>query len=203
MTNTNKPLILFDIDLTLIDSIRLRHTYNSQLSYELKISIKEFNDTKDKYLNRLEKSTDFLPEDFLKHIADTHNHSYQTLQNIYYNPENFQDALYPDTIPALQKLKKEYIFGIYSEGFFSFQITKLKYSGIYNYFDPDFIYIHRRKAISDIPKTLPGGTIIVDDRIEALESLSQFPNLSLVWLNRKDNSIHPSIPTIQSLNELE
>lgn len=202
MNNTNKPLLLFDIDLTLYDTNLFRQLYPPVMAKAMNISIQTLNKTQKSYTDRLAKSTDFLPEDFLHHIADVHNRSYEKLHDIYYNPENFHESLYPDVFPSLQRLKGHHTLGIFSEGFISFQTTKLKLSGIYNFFDPNFIFITRRKNESDIISQLPVNTTIIDDRIEVLESLSQFPNLTLVWLNRKDHSSSPTTKTIHSLTQL-
>jgi phosphoglycolate phosphatase-like HAD superfamily hydrolase len=168
----------------------------------LGITLEEYRDTQNGYLNTLEKSTDFLPVKYLRHIAHTYSYPFQKLHDIYYNPELFRASLYPDTIPALDKLKHKNTLGIYSEGNHDFQITKLKLSGIFDYFDPNFIFIHRRKIDPVIISSLPENTTIVDDRTDVIDSLSQYANLSLVWLNRKDNSQHPFIQTVNILTSL-
>jgi len=168
----------------------------------LGITLEEYRDTQNGYLNTLEKSTDFLPVKYLRHIAHTYSYPFQKLHDIYYNPELFRASLYPDTIPALDKLKLKNTLGIYSEGNHDFQITKLKLSGIFDYFDPNFIFIHRRKIDPVIISSLPENTTIVDDRTDVIDSLSQYANLSLVWLNRKDNSQHPFIQTVNILTSL-
>ena len=81
-------------------------------------------------------------------------------------------------------------------------MTKLKYSGIFDYFDPNFIYIHRRKIDPDILNSLPKNSIIVDDRLEIITDLTPYSHLNPVWLNRKDNVISQPVRTIHSLVEL-
>jgi FMN phosphatase YigB (HAD superfamily) len=202
MNNTNKPSILFDIDLTLFDADLFRLNVYPRLAEEVNISLPEFNETLASYTNALEKSSDFLPNRFLRHIAKAHSFPFQQLYDTYFHPQNFKEALYPDTMPALQELFPGRSLGIYSEGYRDFQTTKLRFSGILDYFDPDLIYIHRRKIDPDFLRTLPEKTTIIDDRIKVLESLSQISNLSLVWLNRKDTATHPSIRTILLLTDL-
>jgi hypothetical protein len=130
MNNTNKPSILFDIDLTLFDANLFRLNVYPILAGAIKISLPEFNETLASYTNALEKSSDFLPNRFLRHIAKAHSFPFKELFNTYFHPRHFTDALYPDTVPALQKLFPGRNLGIYSEGYLEFQTTKLRLSGI-------------------------------------------------------------------------
>ena len=202
MNNTNKPSILFDIDLTLFDADLFRLNVYPRLAEAIKISLPEFNETLASYTNALEKSSDFLPNRFLRHIAKAHSFPFQQLYDTYFHPRNFKDALYPDTLPALQQLCSPYNLGIYSEGYEDFQTTKLRLSGILDYFDPDLIYIHRRKIDPSFLNSLPNQTLIVDDRLKVIDNLNPHSNTTPVWLNRKDNTTHPTAKTIHSLTEL-
>jgi hypothetical protein len=202
MNNTNKPLLLFDIDLTLYDSLHFRKIYPPLMVNALGITSEEYRETQKGYLNTLEKSTDFLPVKYLRHIAHTYSYPFQKLHDIYYNPELFRTSLYPDTIPALDKLKLNNTLGIYSEGNHDFQITKLKLSGIINYFDPNFIFIHRRKVDLEIINTLPANSTIVDDKLEVIKLLSLYPDIHPVWVNRTSTVSEVKFKTISSLLDL-
>jgi FMN phosphatase YigB (HAD superfamily) len=202
MNNTSKPLMLFDIDLTLYDSLHFRALYPPLMANALNISLQELTRTQNIYLNTLEKSTDFLPQMYLRHIADHYKFPYRQLQAIYYDPGLFRASLYPDTIPALQKLHPLYILGIFTEGNTDFQINKLKYSGIWDYFNQKYIYIHRRKLDPEIIVRMPPNATVVDDRLEVVEKLQPFPRIQPVWLNRKNQITHLSVPTIHKLTDL-
>ena len=202
MTSTNKPLLLFDIDLTLYDSLHFRKMYPSLMAGAMNISLETLIQTQKSYTGKLERSTDFHPEDYLHHIADTHHFSYQKLHDIYYNPELFGASLYPDTIPALEKLQTGYTLGIYSEGNHDFQITKLKLSGIYQYFDPKFIYIHPRKLNPEIVRSLPEKTTIIDDRLEIISVIHNYRHLIPIWLNRHGSKIYFHTKSISDLKQL-
>ncbi len=202
MNNTNKPSILFDIDLTLFDADLFRLNVYPRLAETIKISLPEFNGTLAAYTNALEKSSDFLPNRFLRHIAKDHSFPFQQLYNTFFNPQNFINALYPDTVPGLQKLFPGRSLGIYSEGYREFQTTKLRLSGILDYFNPDLMHIHRRKIDPAVLNCLPNDSVIVDDRPEMISGLIPYPNITPVWLNRKDDATHPTVKTIHSLTEL-
>ena len=202
MNNTNKPSILFDIDLTLFDANLFRLNVYPKLAEAIKISLPEFNQTLASYTNALEKSSDFLPNRFLRHIAKAHSFPFQQLYDTYFHPRNFINALYPDTVPAIQKLFPANSLGIYSEGYRDFQVTKLKLSGILDYFDPDFLYIHRRKIDPTVLNSLPNDSVIIDDRLEVINGMAPYPNITPVWLNRNDYTTHPLVKTIRSLTEL-
>jgi hypothetical protein len=63
------------------------------------------------------------------------------------------------------------------------------------------MYIHRRK-IDRRCNCLPGDSVIIDDRPEMISGLIPYPNITPVWLNRKDDATHPTVKTIHSLTEL-
>jgi len=197
-----KPIILFDIDLTLYDSLHFRQLYPPLMAQALGISLDELRETQTGYLNTLEKSTDFLPEEYLQHIAETHSFPYQKLHDIYYDPGLFKASLYPDTVPALTRLKPDFNLGIFSEGYRNFQITKLKYSGIYDFFDPEYIFIHRRKTDPETLSSLPDNSLIIDDNPVIISLLLINLPIKPIWINRKNNLKNPDIITISSLNDI-
>jgi FMN phosphatase YigB (HAD superfamily) len=197
-----KPLILFDIDYTLYNTGHFIGLVNPLITSALNITPEILSQTLKDYLNTLTKSTDFLPADFLRILANNYSFSYQKLHDIYFKPELYKSSLFPDTIPALQKLSPDFTLGIYSEGFQDFQTAKLKNCEILDFFNPDYIFIHARKAEPEILKSLPENSVIVDDKPEIINEVKVDGRLTPVWLNRTDSSLFPGIRTLHSLTDL-
>ena len=197
------PLILFDIDYTLYNTRHFIELVNPLIMSALNITPEELSQTLKDYLNTLAKSTDFLPEDFLRILANNYSYSYQKLHDIYFSPELYKSSLFPDTVPALQKLYPDFNLGIFSEGFPDFQTLKLKNSGILGYFDTKYIFIYNRKTDLKILRSLPADTTILDDKSDVIQTIKQFPHLKPVWINRGLVRPDTSFATIKTLLEIQ
>jgi len=193
-------IIVFDIDRTLYNTDKFHDIYTEKFTKDLDISPEKLSDSVSAYKRSLKKSTDFLPKHFLRFLSRSLNISLNQLEKYYLSPDNFTHSIYPDVIPALKKLSKHCSLGVFSEGYISFQ--KLKISSIRNYFNPGLIFILRRKTFPVNIRKIPSGSTVVDDNPEIINQLTKYPNLHPVWLNRKDDSSHPSAPTIHSLIDL-
>ena len=82
-----------------------------------------------------------------------------------------------------------------------YQINKLKLSGIYKFFDEDKIIISRNKSTFKLVEKM-GTATVVDDWPEVIDYLSQYPQITPIWLNLLDNKKHKTAKTIHSLGEL-
>jgi FMN phosphatase YigB (HAD superfamily) len=199
----NKKIILFDWDDTLFSKNLYKKNLTSNLAKICEITEEEAAKTDDEYFNNLAKSGDFKIEDFLK-----------TFENKFGKKINLEDfntdklgiyskSLFGETVEVLEKMKDEYTFGIYTQGFESLQKLKIKYSGIENYFDKDLIFIDRDKTRSEFMAKLPTGAMVIDDKKEVIEALRKLRmDLDLVWINRKDDDHFDGVLTIKSLEEL-
>jgi phosphoglycolate phosphatase-like HAD superfamily hydrolase len=197
-----KPIILFDIDRTIFNTDQFRYNYMHKFLSLMHVPAEKFEEGRTSYHNTLEKHTDFLPEDYLKHLSAFFNFPLEKLRHAYYTPDNFTQALFPDTLPALTSLSRSNTLGIFSEGYSSFQITKLKLSGIYDYFVPRYTHIHRRKLDLQIIKSLPHNCTVVDDNPEVISILTGHFGIDPVLLNRNASSSIPGSKTIHSLLDL-
>lgn len=204
-----KPLLLFDLDKTLFDTNRFVKIISTAFIDYLGTPPKKFDDLLTRYHDSLSKSTDYQPEEFFKHVInslrlDKKPKIHEKLRNLFFAKANFTRSLYPDTLPALTVLSSRSTLGIFSEGYASYQKAKLVKSGLIDLIDPKYIIIHRRKTKPESLSLLPQNCTVVDDRLEVVTELATQTTVPLtpIWLNRKDQSKHPSARTIYSLNDL-
>lgn len=198
-----KPIILFDIDFTLIDSAKLREKIWKKEETLLRVSYRMLKELQNAYTKKLAKSTEFNPQTYIRYLSTELDCKQQPLLDLYFSQHgNYRQALYAEVTSSLRFLKRMYRLGIFTEGFREFQLAKLKLSGLLPFFEADIIFIHRRKLTSTAISRLPKGSIIVDDNPEVISALSKFPHITPIWLNRKDSKKHPRIRTIRSLKEL-
>jgi phosphoglycolate phosphatase-like HAD superfamily hydrolase len=188
-----KNLILFDIDDTLLNTELLKKLQPQTLANYLGISISNLTQTRTNYLNKLEKSSDFSINDYLKIVAKQHKKTLKELREVFLDKKNFRNCLYEDVQPVLKSLKKSgYKLGIFSEGFPEFQEHKLKVNKLEKFFDQQYLHILRRKLDNKMLSNLPNKTMIVDDKPVVIEKLKSFANIipiQIVRENKKDNSI--------------
>lgn len=200
---TMKPLLLFDIDSTLLNTNQLREFFDKSFADSLTVELSRVTTAKDSYLAALEKSTDFNPDDYIRSFCKDFKVDKKALTRIYFEVlDLYRQSLYPETMTTLRKLQTVYRLGIFTEGFRKFQLTKLKNSGIFDLFDRKLIFIHRRKLTANIINYLPYRAFIVDDNPEVIEVLKKYPHVTPVWLNRKDQSKDPTAVTIHNLKEI-
>jgi FMN phosphatase YigB (HAD superfamily) len=64
------------------------------------------------------------------------------------------------------------------------------------------LYIFFNKRTKRVLQLIPKDAVIVDDNPEVINILLKRPDLTVIWLNREDNSKHPEAFTIHSLEEL-
>jgi phosphoglycolate phosphatase-like HAD superfamily hydrolase len=194
-----KPVILFDLDFTLFDTrLWLREYIFSLLEEALDVSPELIDETTRLYTSRLEKSTDFNPDDYIAFLVSELEGDQTILHQIIYNPQHFAHSVYPEVKPVLAQLKTEYTLGLFSEGVEYFQRLKFEKSGLAEWFDPDSVFIYPRKLEPDILIQVP-ASVIVDDKLEVLEVLAADPKFKPVWLNRLDSARDQELPTIHSL----
>ncbi|HEX9817585.1 MAG TPA: HAD hydrolase-like protein [Patescibacteria group bacterium] len=205
-TNTkmtaNPPLILFDIDETLMNTTQF---VNGQFVELAKLFGKDAENVKKvftTYWSGLESNTDFSPEDCIAYLANHYQHNKAEVERVFYHPQIFGAALFPEVKSVLKKLQTMKIsLGIYSEGFESFQQRKLQANGILRFFEPNYRRVLRRKMDPKVIKSLPKNTIIIDDKAEVIAFLEPFPNIIPLHLTRGvENQVGGY--TLSSLNDL-
>lgn len=195
--------ILFDIDKTLIDTPAL---FNEQILPELAKSCQEstkvLHTALIEYRDTYEHRADFNPQHLIEQLAQKFSVDKQELAKVLYDERHFKTALYPEAIDVLEELKKKHPLGTFTEALPSWQIDKMKLSGVYEYFDEKLIFLAERKTTDEFLGKLPKDAYIIEDRVEIVELLERKKIGKAIWINRVDQSKHKTIKTIHSLTEL-
>lgn len=197
-----RKIILFDIDRTLINTDELSLRHKQELREVLGISETEYNAARERYTKTLAHPHDFNPDDLLVSFSKLFNKDMKTLREAYEKPRIYIDSLYKETTSALQELAENHRLGIFSEGISSGQKSKLKLSGILKFFDPELVFIFRRKLNPISLNEVPVGAFIIDDKIEVVESLQKQGKFTPIFIDRLDTK-EAVKHTISSLAELK
>ena len=199
----DKPIILFDIDHTLIDTNKLRKQISAALISAIGTNKNLFADAENRYIKSLNHPHDFAPSDYIKQLSQRFGAEKEVLNDIFFNrSELYEKSLYSEVKPTLSFLSKKAHLGIFSEGGKKFQTAKIALSGIKVYFDKKLIFIHKRKKSPEALKLLPPKSIIIDDNWEIIETLIEKAPIKAVWINRKDFTKHSQAPTITNLSQV-
>lgn len=197
-----KSPVLFDIDNTLIDTVRVKFLTIRNLASALNTSQNLLNKVVQKYTNSLKSSSDFDPSDYLKVISNHFGKDSDELNKVFYNRATYSLSLFSEVREVLIKLGVKNKLGVFSEGFSDFQTQKLLLTDIYKYFDKDIIFIFRRKMTQEALDKLPVNSVIIEDNRANAETLQSKGLFKVFWLNRKDDSVSPKAETIFDLEDL-
>lgn len=110
----------------------------------------------------------------------------------------YLDSLYPDAVTTLALLSKEYLLGIFSQGYREFQENKLRQCGIMPYFKKEYIFIFPDKTLSSALKTLPENAVIIEDKLSVVQKIN--PPLIAIQMDRSNTQKYS--PSVTSLVEL-
>jgi len=183
-----KPIVLFDIDSTLLNGAKVRSFTAAHL-------IRKFSKADLRGLGYLIFGR---PRDFLNS---------PTVKNSFLAPKYYQDALFEDVLPALKELKGRASLGIFSQGFARLQRTKLYLSGVEKYFKRELIFIFPPRKVSkagQILAQLPEKKIyFVDDRPDIAETLANH-RVNVFLIRRSPSPVlrNGRVTVIHSLKEI-
>jgi FMN phosphatase YigB (HAD superfamily) len=97
-------VVLFDIDLTLINTDWLRGEISKNIQQEFAIDQREFEDSELRYLRHLKKTSDFRYSEYLVCLAKTFNLNLQKLMTVFTRQKYYRQAVYPDVNTTLRAL---------------------------------------------------------------------------------------------------
>ncbi len=197
-----KPLILFDWDDTLFSKVEYKKRLRSNLARICEVSEEIIFEVEEKYFNNLEKSDDFRIDTFVQSFEEKFGKKIE-LED--FNSDKlgiYSQALFPEAISVLDKLKDKFNLGIYSQGFVALQKMKIKLSGVEDFFEEKFVFIDRDKLNPEFLTKLPDGAIIVDDKKEVVEKLKTLNRFNVIWINRINDEKIQGIKTIKNLLEI-
>lgn len=195
--------VLFDVDDTLFNKVKFKENFNNGLANSCNEPVERIDRMMSEYIGGLKNSDDFKPNEFIQYLGEMTGKR-ECFENFKIdNPEIYTNSLFNETLVTLSELKKIYgVLGVFSQGFVDFQNTKIDKSGIRKFFDEKFIYIGRDKLDPEFIKTIPEGSIIIDDKKSVVEKLNSLNRFKVIWINRKTDEKMDGVPTIKSLEEL-
>lgn len=197
-----KPLILFDIDRTLLDTSRLVESHNLHLIKRFGLSAERLEEVHKKYKSTLKAGRYFRPKNYAKLIADSFGLELdEVVKESFTKSEHYIPFL--ETIEVLERLHKTFALGIWTEGVKSFQSLKIKYLNLDQFIRPDHKYIFLNKTTKNSLSKIPEKAIIIDDKVFNIDYLVKNGKHTPVWINRLNDDKHPKATTVKSLFEFE
>lgn len=183
----NQPVILFDIDNTLLDTKAFSQEAFEKVRLFFNISYEDHIMCKDAYYATLLESTDFRPEEYITFVAarilenfnDFERNGLQdVLAKSFYNSDLIRSHMYEDVTRNMRRLKSGFTLGIYSEGSLMYQRIKVESMGLNSFLEDIFCFIFNRKSapenIERIVGSIDAKTIVVDDKQKYLNALVYF-----------------------------
>lgn len=202
MSNQTKPIILFDVDKTLIDTSKLfRHLILTELAAKTGLSADELNTKENEYIGSLPKYTDFDPINFLRFVTGEQDIDDLASKTVF-NPLFHQQSVFADAKPLLSSLQTRYRLGIFSEAVQYWQERKLALAGLTPFFEPDITFIWRRKTDPAQLALLPTPVVIIDDNPDVIVELENVNGVTPIWINRINSPAITNATTITTLTEL-
>jgi phosphoglycolate phosphatase-like HAD superfamily hydrolase len=123
-------------------------------------------------------------------------------------------SLYSEVLGVLKKLKGTAILGIFSKGETEFQNTKLKQTGIKDFFNQDNVHVFEDKDVNInnvLEKYKDYRIFLVDDKLPVLYGAKTYnPAIFSIWVKRgpfaeKQEALEGFLPdaTIENLSSLD
>lgn len=199
--------VYFDIDSTLFTTALFKKTrLDEHLVEVLGVLPEQLQQLHDAYYQTIEKGTDFNYHEYARFMAKHLDHSNlvdveRQVVELFETKSVYENMIYPEVISVLESLRERGIpMGIYSEGFTDFQTNKIRFTGIFDYFDPTLVHVARRKKQLEVIQKLQTPALIVDDKQEYLTDLPD--GITPIWINRTSKEVHQTIHTVHSLEEV-
>ncbi|MBT6401416.1 HAD family hydrolase [candidate division WWE3 bacterium] len=200
--------LLFDIDHTLLNTTSMVQNLINMVVQETNLSLDDVENYHSQYVAKLPQVTRY---DFIEFVSTlpVSVKAREKIKSRYLNDSDIYTK-YPDVDKILGALhKKGYRIGVFSEGTPRFQENKLKNLQISSFLDTNLIFISQSKRSQEYIGSLPAA-IIIDDNIDICNILAIHKKHRTIHLNikdkrfttEKDNEIHNSITSVNSLKEL-
>lgn len=173
-TMSNKLVILFDVDNTLLDNDTVTADLREHLQREVGRERQErywsiFEELRAElgyadYLGALQRYRANYPRD-LRVLTVSH----------FLLSCPFHERLYPNAIDIVQALKQYALPVILSDGDVVFQPHKIRQAGLYDAFDGAvLIYVHKELELADVARRYPAEHyILVDDKLRILAAVKE------------------------------
>ena len=175
----SKIVFLFDVDNTLLNNDRVTADLKKYLDQAVG---PELEQEYWKYFEQLRSELGYadylgsLQRYRIAHPRDTH----LICISRYLINYPFANRLYPESLDAVNHIKKWGPAVIFSDGDAVFQPRKVDRSGLREIFDENvLIYIHKEKNLDDVEQRYPADHyVVIDDKLRILDAIKQ------IWKNR-------------------
>lgn len=201
MNSKKNTPIIFDIDRTIFDTAKFAKITSEVLIKTTRADPIDFNKVEMEYLNTLPNGMGFNPHEFTLNLSHNFKIPQDILLQEFYNPKNFADSLYSDTLNVLVNLNSSHPLGVYSEGHVPFQKAKVEKSGISSYLKEDLVFVFEEKRSPSKLQLMPKNGIFVEDKYEVVNLLLEY-GFKVIWINRKSEQKHKKTKTVTSLTDL-
>jgi hypothetical protein len=171
---TAGPVILFDVDNTLIDNDQvqadLREHLDGTVGHDASLAYFEI-------LEQLRSELGYV--DYLgalQRYRVSHPHNPRLLEVSHFLIDYpFVDRLYPEALAAVRWMASAGKVAILSDGDVVFQPRKVRRSGLWDVFAGNvLIYIHKEQQLADVEARFPASRyVLVDDKLRILTSVKQ------------------------------
>jgi FMN phosphatase YigB (HAD superfamily) len=213
MTSANEVVFLFDVDNTLLDNDRVLTDFRSHIEREFGV------ETRERYFAILEELhaelgyADYLGALQRYRLEDLCDPRLLRMSSFLVDYP-FASRLYPDSLKALQHVRKWGPTVILSDGDVVFQPRKVQRSGLWEAVEGRvLIYIHKEQMLNDVERRYPAQHyVMVDDKLRILAAMKKTwgKQLTTVWsrqghyaLDRQVIATYPSADlTIEHIGDL-
>lgn len=186
-------VVLFDFDGTLLNTGYLTHELLwSALATAAQTEQSSIEEVYQAYKQTLTSNVEFDPSVFLQLVADQTHAPLQLLTDHFYQPEYYQQAVYPETRAVVEQVKQKYPVGVFTQGVPTWQKRKLDLAELTPLFEPALTFIASRKTTPQFLSKLPKPCIIIDDNLEIITTLQYQPDIAPIFLDRSGQSTDPN-----------
>ena len=191
----SRPVILFDIDRTLLDTYgKLTPHMLSYISIECGAEHSLIKSILTAYLDSLPTHVAFRVDELIEWIGKEVDIDPLSVKNVIYdNNDIYKDSLFKDAVDVLEYLYEQgNTLGIYSESSDQkFQNNKFYSLGITRYFESRFIHIVEDKLKDVVFSEMEEDFVIIDDNLRVIKGLEAFDNVTPVFVDRKNEGYTP------------
>lgn len=195
-----KTILLFDIDYTIFNTDRFKKKINEYIYHYFHLEKNSFELFDKQYQENIRDVIGINIKDYSEQLGTTFSLPPDRIFNLIMDNQNlYLHSIYPDTLPALTLLSKNYILGIFSQGYADFQMNKLTKMRILPYFNEKYIFIFPHKIHKDNILQLPKNGVVIDDKLSVVEAV--VPYIPAILINRGITA-HSYKPSIKKLTEI-
>ncbi|MCX6730248.1 MAG: HAD hydrolase-like protein [Candidatus Roizmanbacteria bacterium] len=194
-------IILFDIDYTIFNTHQYKKNTITYICSRFHVASEDMKLFDTEYRSKNLNPAGVNMKDYTEKMAVKFSLSSKDLYQLLIDTEEiFMDTLYPDSLPTLSHLSKQYTLGIFSQGHLPFQKNKLIKTNILHLFEEQHTYIHLDKTHIDHMQGLPKNALVVDDKVTVIDHVSK--HIPAIHIDRDHKIEKSNFPIIHSLSEL-